>query len=131
MINGKLCCLSPKPENEGYEGAIVLHPKPGIYVDTPISVLDYASLYPSSMISENISHDTIILDEKYDNLPGYEYVDITYDLFKGKLIIKRKLVSRHVGMFNLKIIKKDYYLVSYKNCLNREKQPVKRLHGKQ
>ena len=87
----KLCCLSPKPENEGYEGAIVLHPKPGIYVDTPISVLDYASLYPSSMISENISHDTIILDEKYDNLPGYEYVDITYDLFKGKADNKKKI----------------------------------------
>ena len=48
-------CLSPKPENEGYEGAIVLEPKPGIYIDQPVSVLDYASLYPSSMISENIS----------------------------------------------------------------------------
>ena len=41
-------CGCPKPENEGYEGAIVLHPKPGIYDDAPISVLDYASLYPSS-----------------------------------------------------------------------------------
>lgn len=84
-------CGCPKPENEGYEGAIVLHPKPGIYDDAPISVLDYASLYPSSMISENISHDTIVLDSKYDNLPGYEYVDITYDLFKGKGDDKKKI----------------------------------------
>ena len=38
-------------ENDGgYEGAIVLDPKPGIYLDDPIAVLDYASLYPSSII---------------------------------------------------------------------------------
>ena len=46
----------------GYEGAIVLKPKPGIYLDQPIAVLDYASLYPSSMISHNLSHDSIALD---------------------------------------------------------------------
>ena len=86
-----LSCLSSKPENEGYEGAIVLIPKPGIYVDAPISVLDYSSLYPSSMISENISHDSIIIDPKYDNLPNYEYVDITFDLFKGKGDDKKKI----------------------------------------
>ena len=84
-------CACPKPENEGYEGAIVLDPKPGIYDDAPISVLDYASLYPSSMISENISYDTIVLDSKYDNLPGYKYVDINYDIFKGKGDTKKKI----------------------------------------
>ena len=65
----------------GYEGAIVLDPEPGIYVENPISVMDYASLYPSSMISENISHDSIVLDEKYDNLENFNYVDISYDIF--------------------------------------------------
>jgi len=84
-------CLSPKPEYESFEGAIVLDPIPGIYIDAPISVLDYASLYPSSMISENISHDTIILDEKYNNLPGFEYVDISFDIFKGKGDAKNKI----------------------------------------
>lgn len=84
-------CLAPKPENESFEGAIVLDPVPGIYIDAPISVLDYASLYPSSMISENISHDTIILNEKYNNLPGFEYVDISFDLFKGKGDAKKKI----------------------------------------
>lgn len=75
-----------KPEEDededGYEGAIVLEPKEGIYIDTPISVLDYASLYPSSMISENLSHDCIVLDSKYDNLPDVEYLDITYDIYE-------------------------------------------------
>ena len=72
-----------KPEQDGYEGAIVLDPTPGIYIDAPISVMDYASLYPSSMISENISHDSIVLDSEYDNLEGYSYVDITYDIYTG------------------------------------------------
>lgn len=69
----------PDDSDESYEGAIVLDPEPGIY-EEPVSVLDFASLYPSSMISENISHDSIVLDKKYDNLPDVEYLDITYDV---------------------------------------------------
>jgi len=37
-------------DNSGFEGAIVLEPKTGIYLDDPIAVVDYASLYPSSII---------------------------------------------------------------------------------
>lgn len=70
-----------KEDEEGYEGAIVLPPKHGIYLEDPVSVLDYASLYPASMISENLSHDSIVLDAKYDNLPGVEYLDISYDVY--------------------------------------------------
>jgi DNA polymerase elongation subunit (family B) len=69
-------------DEEGYEGAIVLPPKQGIYLEDPVSVLDYASLYPSSMISENLSHDCIVLDSRYDNLPGVEYLDISYDVYE-------------------------------------------------
>jgi DNA polymerase elongation subunit (family B) len=73
-----------EPEDEeGYEGAIVLPPQCGIYIDDPVSVLDYASLYPSSMISENLSQDTYVMDSKYDNLPDVEYLDISYDIFEG------------------------------------------------
>ena len=83
-------------DQSSYEGAIVFDPKPGVYFE-PIAVMDYASLYPSSMISENISHDSIVSvkeydlednlikedgDKKYDNLPNYNYSDIQYDVFK-------------------------------------------------
>jgi DNA polymerase elongation subunit (family B) len=89
-------------DEDGFEGAIVLDPKCDLYLDNPVACVDYASLYPSSMMSENISHDSKVwtleydLDgqlvcetgEKnaeglfiYDNLPGYEYVNITYDTF--------------------------------------------------
>lgn len=80
-----------KEDDEGYEGAIVLEPKTGIYIDTPVTVLDYASLYPSSMISENISHDAIVLDDKYGDIPGLKYEDIAYDLYEQDGDEKKKI----------------------------------------
>uniref|UniRef100_A0A6C0D9C6 DNA polymerase n=1 Tax=viral metagenome TaxID=1070528 RepID=A0A6C0D9C6_9ZZZZ len=91
--------------DEGYEGAIVLDPKCDLYLDNPVACVDYASLYPSSMISENLSHDSKVWTKEYDlagnlidngewgekdengnfiydNLAGFEYVNITYDTFK-------------------------------------------------
>ena len=77
-------------DTDTYEGAVVLPPTPGIYLDDPVSVLDYASLYPSSMISENICHSTYINNEKYNgeeggtllNNLGYDFVDIKYPQYK-------------------------------------------------
>ena len=89
--------------DEGYEGAIVLPPKCDLYLDNPVACNDYASLYPSSMISENLSHDSKVWTKEfdlagnlveewgvkdahgnyiYDNLPEYEYVDVQYDTFR-------------------------------------------------
>ena len=89
-----LSVKSVPEEDEGYEGAIVLDPKEGIYIDYPVSVLDYASLYPSSMISENLSHDCLVLDPKYDNLEGIEYLEIKYDLYEMKDNEKTKVGER-------------------------------------
>jgi len=82
--------------DESYEGAIVLEPKTGIYIDTPIAVLDYASLYPSSMISENLSHDCIVLDSKYDNLPSIDYLDVEYDVYDTNEAGEKKVVGTKV-----------------------------------
>lgn len=61
-----------------YDGAIVFIPKVGLHVE-PIVVLDYASLYPSAMILQNLSHECYVIDdETYGNLPGYKYNIITY-----------------------------------------------------
>ncbi len=78
-------------DKEGYEGAVVLDPQPKIYLDDePVAVLDYGSLYPSSMREKNISHETIVTDPAYlgeeganelDRL-GYDYEDVSYDTFK-------------------------------------------------
>lgn len=82
-------------ELEWYEGAIVLDPIPGVYYD-PWSTLDYASLYPSSIIHKNISHETIVLDEQYLNLPDYIYYDAEYKEKDGT-IIKRKFLRPKDG----------------------------------
>ncbi len=92
--------------DDGFEGAIVLEPKPGIYSDDPVSVLDYASLYPSSIIEKNLSHETYIGTEEeiknnpeiekvikdiggYDKCWGIEYDDYIYEK-KGKTVHKKK-----------------------------------------
>ena len=59
--------LEKKYDDSSYEGAIVLVPKKGMYLETPVSVLDYASLYPSSMIASNISHEGIVKTEIFEN----------------------------------------------------------------
>ena len=88
--------IEKSTENEGYEGATVLEPKCNLYLEDPVACVDYSSLYPSSMISENICHsskvwtkeydlDNNLIKEtgssKYDNLDDYTYVNINYDTF--------------------------------------------------
>jgi DNA polymerase elongation subunit (family B) len=95
--------LEKTTNNDGYEGAIVLPPKCSMYMDNPVACVDYSSLYPSSMISNNLSHDSKVWTKEfdlsgnlirttgekdyngdfiYDNLPGYNYVDVEFDSFK-------------------------------------------------
>lgn len=61
----------------GYEGATVFPPVKGVHYE-PIPVLDYASLYPRSMIYRNISHECIVLNSKYDNMQDYNYQTVTF-----------------------------------------------------
>jgi len=65
-------------EKVGYEGATVFPPIKGIHYE-PIPVLDYASLYPRSMIYINISHECYVNKPEYDNLPDYTYETVTYN----------------------------------------------------
>ena len=75
--------------DDGYEGAIVLDPKPGIYTEDPITVLDFSSLYPSEMIASNLSHDSHCENEmwlgeeggKRIRALGYDYIDVEYDVY--------------------------------------------------
>jgi len=90
-------------KDDAYEGAIVLVPKCGLYLEDPVCVGDFASLYPSSMLSENLCPSSkvwtkifdmagnLILEtgEKntsgnyiYDNLSGIEYVDVKFDTYR-------------------------------------------------
>ena len=52
--------------DQTYEGAIVISPKIGMYLDQPVSVLDFNSLYPSNMIAYNLSPDTLVCERHFD-----------------------------------------------------------------
>jgi DNA polymerase elongation subunit (family B) len=79
-------------DTDGYEGAVVLEPKEGIYLNDPIVVFDYGSLYPSSMIARNLSHDCYVIDPKYmvHSDPNVDYIKVCYDLYEGTGDKKRK-----------------------------------------
>jgi DNA polymerase elongation subunit (family B) len=74
--------ITEDSEDVGYEGATVLDPDIKFH-QTPIPVMDYNSLYPSSMISSNISHETLVTLPEYDNLPSYVYNNVTYNNSDG------------------------------------------------
>ena len=58
------------PEN--YVGATVLEAQTGAYY-SPITALDFASLYPSIMTAHNLCYSTLVKDPVYANIPGVEY----------------------------------------------------------
>ena len=60
---------------DGYEGATVLDAQKGAYY-TPITALDFEGLYPSIMIAHNLCYSSMVMDSKYENIPG-----ITYETF--------------------------------------------------
>ena len=118
--------------DDGYEGAIVLEPKCNLYLEEPVACVDYSSLYPSSMISENISHDSKVWTKeydlnnnliketgekdksdnyKYDNLKDYKYVNITYDTYRWK----RKNNNPKAAMEKVKI---GYKICRFAQFLN-------------
>ncbi len=89
----------------GYEGAIVLPPKTKIYIDEPVACVDYSSLYPSSMISQNYCHSSKVWAKEYDlegrlvkdegekdaqgnyiyyGMPQYQYVEVEFDTFEWR-----------------------------------------------
>lgn len=92
--------------DDSYEGAIVLSPKIGIYLDQPIAVLDFNSLYPSNMIAFNLSPDTLAYVKTYntsgkriayegmeqkDILPEFKVDEISYDIRNDEdVVVGRK-----------------------------------------
>jgi DNA polymerase delta subunit 1 len=60
------------PSDDQYQGATVLEAQTGAYYG-PITALDFASLYPSIMCAHNLCYSTLVMNSKYDNLPGVEY----------------------------------------------------------
>ena len=65
-------------DDEHYLGATVLTPIPGMYED--VIPFDFQSLYPSSIIAENIDYTTLVID---DNIPDSKCNVIEWDEHYG------------------------------------------------
>lgn len=81
--------------NEGFKGATVLSAMHGAHF-YPVSCLDFASLYPSCMISHNLCISSIVTDPKLLNLPGVEYRTVEWeeDGFNKKHIYAQPLRNK-------------------------------------
>ncbi len=86
-----------------YAGGFVLFPKPGVHED--VLSLDFSSMYPSIMISYNISPDTVVPpDEKpteFYEAPGTQYrfrkhPDGFFKLILTNLIERRRAVREQM-----------------------------------
>lgn len=75
-------------DNTSYEGAIVFDPVPCVEYES-LTTKDYKSLYPSADIEKNMSHETIVEDDKYDNLPNIEYFNANFKEFDGSIQYRR------------------------------------------
>jgi DNA polymerase elongation subunit (family B) len=123
-LQGFLIPVLEEPEDEGkYEGATVLDPDKGIH-KKPVVVADFNSLYPSCMISHNLSHNSFVSckivkkgqgtkytgiclddDNKYEKslitgeYTGWTYEDIVYDVYKDVPVAlgRKKLKKIVVG----------------------------------
>ena len=127
--------------DDGFEGAIVLEPEPGIYLEDPVSVLDYASLYPSSIIEKNLSHETFIgtKDDIDENLGKYEKIlnkiphhIIEYDDYVselvGKTVKKSKADTKTVCYFAKRTPEKQGIIpIILETLLNERRNTRKRI----
>jgi len=75
-------------ETSTYEGAIVFDPVPKVEYEA-VATKDYASLYPSSIIHKNMSHETMVEDDIYDNLEGITYYNANYKDHDGSIQYRR------------------------------------------
>ena len=75
-------------ESSSYEGAIVFDPIPKVDYEA-LATKDYMSLYPASIMHKNMSHETIVEESEYDNLPGIKYYNAQFRESDGSIQYRR------------------------------------------
>lgn len=89
-IEHKNVCLSNGEDlvDTSFTGATVLDATPGMYNEN-IAVLDFASLYPTIMISRNLCYSTFVLDNHY--MPKSEQEGIFEEEFEGSKVVYERI----------------------------------------
>lgn len=70
-------------EEDKCQGGNVIIPTPGFYQHDIIGVLDFQSLYPNIIRYGNLSHDCIVMEARYNDLPNVKYITIAVDSVHG------------------------------------------------
>jgi len=109
---------------EKFQGATVLDPIPGAYLDDQICVQDFASLYPNILRDEGFSFDTYILKDHDGNFIHGDIPELEYN--------KIKWVNKKGENIEHRFVKKDENIL--KNILTgllNERKAVKKLMAKE
>ncbi|MEA3229888.1 MAG: DNA-directed DNA polymerase, partial [archaeon] len=113
--------ISERKRMEMIEGAFVVEPKPGLHKD--IAVLDFRSLYPSIIVSHNISPETLncacCKASKKNRVPGFPYhfcekkrgfiPTILEELLKGRQKVKAEMKKQEMGSQQYILLDKKQY----------------------
>lgn len=100
-------------DEEKYEGAMVVDAVPGFWKD--VATLDFASLYPTVMISNNIDYTTYV-DPTNDNVPDEECNVIEFESHRGckhdtqerkTKVAKENILCGHYRHKFKKVVEKD------------------------
>jgi DNA polymerase elongation subunit (family B) len=104
-------------EEDSFTGATVLPPLKGAYFE-PVTVCDFASLYPSIIRAHNLCFSTIVLDKKFGGIPGiqyetFEWIDNENDETKKEINHSYTFCQSKQGVLpkllaDLSIARKDY-----------------------
>lgn len=78
-------CMRPPQtlEKQSFEGAKVFDPIPSVSNEA-VFVNDFSSLYPTIILQLNLSHETIVNNDNYDNMKDIEYYNAEYKDYKGE-----------------------------------------------
>lgn len=111
--------------DEGFSGACVLDAQIG-YKENNVAVLDFASLYPTIIISRNLCYSTIVLDSSFDNISDINYETIAWDdRIEYKLNHKCEILMKSGARKNQVCGKQAYFEVDEKySC--RTHDPIKK-----
>ena len=80
--------------DDTFTGATVLNPICGLFMDDNVAILDFASLYPTIMISRNLCYSTFVTDPKFLGIPNVNYETIAWD---DKIEYKMRQTCQGVG----------------------------------
>lgn len=103
--------------NQTFEGACVIPPTPGI--KPAIFCLDYAALYPRSIICRNISHEMYLKDATDDNIDEYKakYPNYNFNRIEYNIVTEKKKPKTKTEI-TFEYVKENYGFNDIEKMLN-------------